>query len=140
MVNAWLRPDIEGLPAEVVHEAKRSLLDALGCGIAGLATDKGRIAAVTAKRLAGPGESSILGLGDRVSCANAALADGELINGLDYDAIPHIQPFVILPALAIAESIGATGKELIVSTAIAQEVAEKTQHGPEQHGREAHFP
>lgn len=113
------------LPAEVVHEAKRSLLDALGCGIAGVATDKGRISATTAKRLGGPAESTILGFGDRVSCANAAMANGELINGLDYDAISHIHPFAIPPALAIGESIKASGKDLILSTVIGQEIAKR---------------
>ena len=31
------------LPDEIVHEAKRILLDSFGCALAGVATDKGRL-------------------------------------------------------------------------------------------------
>ena len=115
----------DSLPAEVVHEAKRCLLDSTGCAIAGIATDKGKIAVSMAKRLGGPAESSVLGVGDRVSCANAAMANGELINALDYDDIPHIHPFATPPALAVAESTGATGKDLILATVLAREVCKR---------------
>jgi 2-methylcitrate dehydratase PrpD len=113
------------LPAKVVHESKRSLLDGLGCAVAGIATDKGKIAASVARRLGGPAESRILGLGDRVSCSNAAMANGELINALDWDAISHVHPFAIPPALAMAESIRSSGKDLILATAIAQEITKR---------------
>jgi 2-methylcitrate dehydratase len=119
------RTRYEDLPVEVVHEAKRSLLDAIGCALVGLATDKGKIAASVSRRFGGPPESTIIGLGGRVSCANAANANGELINALDYDAIPHIHPFAIPPALALAESTGASGKDLIISTVIAQEISRR---------------
>ncbi|HEX2966652.1 MAG TPA: MmgE/PrpD family protein [Syntrophorhabdaceae bacterium] len=115
----------ESLPPEVIHEAKRSLLDALGCAVAGITTDKGKIAISVSKRLGGPQESSILGVGDKLSCANAAMANGELINGLDYDGIPHIHPFAIPPALAIAESMKLSGRDLILSAVIAQELARR---------------
>jgi 2-methylcitrate dehydratase PrpD len=99
LVNFVIKTKYADLPADVIHEAKRSLLDALGCAVAGIATDKGKIAVSLSKRLGGPQESSILGVGDRVSCANAAMANGELINGLDFDAISHIHPFAIREAL-----------------------------------------
>ena len=89
----------EDLPGDVVHEAKRSFLDAIGCAIAGIATEKGKISVALARRLGGPSESSIIGIGNKVSCCNAAFANGELINALDYDALPHVQPFVIPPGV-----------------------------------------
>jgi 2-methylcitrate dehydratase len=115
----------EDLPDNVVRESKRSLLDALGCAVAGIATDKGKIAASVARKLGGSPESSIIGLGDKVSSANASMANGELINALDWDAISHVHPFAIPPALAIAESKGSSGRDLILSTAIAQEVTKR---------------
>ncbi len=125
LVYFLIKTKFEDLPPEVVHEAKRSILDAIGCAIAGIATDKGKIAVSVAKRLGGPQESSILGIGDRVSCANASMANGELINSLDFDAISHIHPFAIPPALAVAESENTTGRDLILSTVLAQEVAKR---------------
>jgi 2-methylcitrate dehydratase len=115
----------EDLPDEVVHEAKRSMLDALGCAVAGIATDKGKIAASIARRLGGTDESTIVGLGGKVSCSNAAMANGELINALDYDGISHVHPFAIPPALAMAESVRSSGKGLILASVLAQEVTKR---------------
>jgi 2-methylcitrate dehydratase len=115
----------ENLPEEVVKEAKRALLDSIGCALGGIATEKGKIAVALAKRLGGREESSLIGLGDRVSCANAAFANGELVNSLDYDAISHIPPFVIPPVLAIAESTRASGKDVILSTALGHEISKR---------------
>ena len=112
----------ENLPEEVIHEVKRCLLDAAGCAIAGIATDKGKIIVSLARKLGGPPESSVLGAGDRVSSVNAAMANGELINALDYDDIPHVHPFAIPPALALAESTHASGKDVIVAVAVAREI------------------
>ena len=115
----------DDLSEEVIQEAKRSLLDSIGCAIAGVTTDKGKIAVTVAKRLGGPQESSIIGVGGRVSCSNAAFANGELVNGLDYDAVPHIPPITVPPSLAIAESVKASGKDLILATVLAQEIARR---------------
>jgi len=115
----------EDLPEAVVHEAKRSFLDAIGCAIAGIATEKGKISVALARRLGGPSESSIIGMGDKVSCCNAAFANGELINALDYDALPHVQPFVIPPALAAAESAKASGRDLILAIVLAEEISKR---------------
>ena len=82
----------EDLPAPVVLAAKRYILDALGCAVAGHHTDKGKIAAAMSSALGGAPEARILGTNQRVAVTNAAFANGELTNGLDYDGIPHIQP------------------------------------------------
>ncbi len=117
----------EDLPDDVVHEAKRVILDSLGCALGGMATKKGSIAAGLARRLGGPPESSIIGTPYLVSCSNAAFANGELFNGLDFDnalrpAI-HASPFVLPPALALGESKSSSGKDLIVSAVLGHEVS-----------------
>lgn len=117
----------EDLPEEVVHESKRILLDAVGCALGGLGSDKGEIAVGLAKRLSGPSEATIIGTGDRVSCYGAAFANGELIQALDYDGITypavHVIPFVLAAPLALAEYRRASGKELIRALAIAFEIS-----------------
>ena len=115
----------EDLPAPVVHETKLILLDSIGCALAAISTDPGKMAIALARRLGGPPESSIIGTGDKVSCSGAALANGQLINGLDYDALTpggHVPPYVIPPALAIAQSTGASGKDLILANAVGFEI------------------
>ncbi|MFC2021310.1 MmgE/PrpD family protein [Chloroflexota bacterium] len=118
----------EDLPDEVVHEAKRVLLDSMGCAIAGLATDKGNLSVRLARRLGGPPESSIVGTKDKVSFAAAAFANSELINALDMDAIllpGHISPYVISAPLAIGETIASSGKDLILALAVGHEISRR---------------
>ena len=79
-----------------------------------------------AQRFGGPPESSIIGGRGKVSPSNAVLANGQLINQLDFDGMPpggHTPPYIIPPALALAESAGASGKALIVAMAVGYEIA-----------------
>jgi 2-methylcitrate dehydratase PrpD len=114
------------LPEEVVHEMKRVLLDSIGCAIAGLLSERGKIAVELAKKLNGPPESTILGTKHKVSSANGAFANGELMNALDFDALSpqvvHIVPILIPAVLAMAESVSASGKDLILATALGLEI------------------
>jgi len=113
------------LPEGVTYEMKRLLLDTIGCALAGISTGKGGIAVNLAKRLGGPRESTIIGNNERVSCANAAWANGQLANALDFDAVGaggHDIAFVIPASVAMAESIQASGPDLIVAIALGLEV------------------
>lgn len=117
----------DDLPDSVVHEMKRVILDTIGCGILGHSTMKGRIAAALAEKLGGNSEATILGTSNKVSSANAAFANGELMNSLDFDAVSqkgrHDVPTVLAAQLAVSESTNASGKDLILSTAIAFEIS-----------------
>jgi 2-methylcitrate dehydratase PrpD len=117
----------EDIPVAVVDEAKRIILDSFGCAIAGLDTDKGKISINLARRFGGSPESSIIGVGDKVSCYGASFANGELINALDYDAllVPpiHVSPYVIPAPLSLAEAVEASGKDLILAIVLSHEIA-----------------
>jgi 2-methylcitrate dehydratase PrpD len=116
----------ENLPAAVVHETKNLLMDSIGDGLAGITTDPGKMAISLAKSLGGPAESSIIGTGHKVSCTNAVLANGQLINSLDFDTVMpggHAPGYIVPPALAMAERTNASGKELLMATAVGFEVA-----------------
>jgi 2-methylcitrate dehydratase PrpD len=114
----------EDLPPSVVKDVKIFLMDSIGCGLTGVTTDPGKMFISLAKRLGGPPESSIIGVNGKVSCVNAAMANGQLINAIDYDSISgHTPPYIIPPPLALAESTGASGKEFILSLAIGLEIA-----------------
>ncbi len=116
----------DDISAAAVHETKRIFLDSIGVGMAALKTDKGRYAMALAKRFGGPPESAILGTRDRVSCGNAAFANGELINAMDYDSFifpTHAPPSVIPAPLALGETVGASGKDIILATALGCEIS-----------------
>jgi 2-methylcitrate dehydratase PrpD len=117
----------EDLPQKVIHEAKRILLDSIGCALGALSIEKGAIAVELAKELGGKPEATIIGVGEMVSSANAAFANGELISALDNDpgVSGHVPPFVIPPALALAEKEKASGSELILASVIGCEVGSR---------------
>ena len=118
----------EDLPASIVEEIKKLLMEFIGVGLAALSTDKGKLAAALGRRLGGPPESSIIGSGDKVSASSAALANGELMITLDYCdnmSFGHDGLFVIPPAMAIAESAGASGKDLILAIAVGCEISSR---------------
>ena len=119
------------LPQEVTHGMKRVVLDSIGCAINGLSTDRGEVAVKLARKLGGPPESTIIGTNDKVSCVNAAFANGELTNALDFDALGagHDAPFLIPAALALGESISTPGKNLILAIALGFEIAGRLKSG-----------
>ena len=125
VLNFAMNTRFDDLPKEVIHEVKRSLLDSIGSTFTGAATEKGKIAMNLGKRLGGTVESSVIGSTMKISCTNAAMVNSELMYALDIDAVPHIPPFVLPPVLAVAESIHASGKDVILTSAIGQELARR---------------
>ncbi len=115
------------LPAEVVEESKRILLDSIGCALAGTEHPKGKIG-IDYGRLTGGGEgqATIIGTNEQVSIFGAAFANGELINALDFDMIlppGHVSPYVIPGALAIAEANSASGEDMLCAIALSHEIS-----------------
>jgi len=125
VVDAIVNTTYDDLPREVVRKAKNILLDSIGCALGGYVTERAKIATAFIQDQGGNPQATIIG-GARTSAANAAFANGELINALDADCIgpvmAHVIPYVLPPGLALAEMSHASGKELLVSTALAGEI------------------
>ncbi len=119
IVDFVMETDFSHLPSDVVAEAKRIILDTIGCGIGGYTLDRGKIAVDLARDLGGKPEATILVTGDKVSCANAAFANGDLCSALDADETflnsGHFAAPVFSAALAVAERVGASGHGLITA-------------------------
>ncbi|MFD6349612.1 MmgE/PrpD family protein [Streptomyces roseolus] len=119
--------DFDRLPADVVEESKRIILDSLGCALGAVDEPKGRIGIEYGRMTGGAGgDATIIGTGDRVSVFGAAFANGELINTLDADAVlppGHVTPYVLPGAMAVGESLGASGKDVITAVAVAHEMS-----------------
>jgi 2-methylcitrate dehydratase len=123
---------LDNLPAEVIREAGRRLLDALGCMIAGADGATTQQVRKTALALAGAPESSILGTEHRTSCEKAALVNGTALRFLDFmDGHPGPYPchpcFNIPPILAVAERERATGKDLVTAIVTGYEIMPRFQ-------------
>jgi 2-methylcitrate dehydratase PrpD len=116
----------EDLPSDIVHEAKRLILDTIGCGLGGYAVQKGKLAVKLAQRMGGSPEATILGTAGKVPCAIAAFANGDLMNALDWNALlppSHVPPYIMPAAMALAEASGRNGKDLITSIVLGMEVS-----------------
>ena len=109
------------IPPDVREAAKLHLLDAIGVGLAAAATGAGAPYLKAAPALNGSGgPASIFGSGDGFAAATAALANGGMIHGLEYDdthtgSIVHGSSVLAATALAAAESAGASGDDLLVA-------------------------
>jgi len=126
IVDFVMETNFSHLPSNVVAEAKRIILDTIGCGIGGYTLDRGKIAVDLARDLGGKPEATILVTGDKVSCANATFANGDLCSALDADETflnsGHFAVPVLSAALAVAERVGASGRDLIIAFELGFEV------------------
>lgn len=114
------------IPSAVTEEAKRLILDSLGCALAGIDNPKGRIGIDYGRLMGVSGEATIIGTPHRVSIFGAAFANGELINALDMDAVVppgHVTPYVLPGSLALGETLGSSGEDVIRSVAVAHEMS-----------------
>jgi 2-methylcitrate dehydratase PrpD len=119
----------EDLPDNVIHQAKRCLLDTLGSLLAGSDTPVVSImSSVATKHFRGT-EATILVSGERVSLVGAALANGYACNALDIDdgyrmVKGHPGACVLPVLLAASESaIDLSGEDFLTALVIGYEVA-----------------
>jgi 2-methylcitrate dehydratase PrpD len=118
--------DYGQIPDRVVHEAKRLLLDTIGCAVGALPTPSGAVALDYA-RLQGAGtQSTVLGLDARATAGVAAWANTRLANILDADdtfpTSSHFGNSTVFTALALAEQFGCSGQELLAAIAVGFDV------------------
>jgi 2-methylcitrate dehydratase len=118
---------VERLGSEVIQEAKRRLLDAIGCGVGGFSADPSIIVRKVANDIGGRTESTIWGQSERTSCEKAALANSTMLRALDFmdshagrDACHPC--FNIPPCLAVAERVDASGLDLIAAIVAGYEI------------------
>lgn len=118
----------EALPSEVISVLKRVVLDTLGTTLAANTLGEGVEPLVKmALGMGGSPESTLIGFGDKVPAAMAALVNGGMAQALNYadtaELGGHLGPTSVPAALAVAESIGGvSGKEFIVSLAAGTEI------------------
>jgi len=117
----------DAIPEPARKEAKRFLLDSIGCALAALDHEDMRQAYQYIEQLGGSDQATIIGHGMRTNAPNAALMNALLVRAMDYNDIYWKQdpshPSDIIPAaLATGEMNSANGEELIVGIVIAYEL------------------
>jgi len=117
----------EDLSSEVVHEVKRRVIDSLGCALGAWNEEPCAIARKVASEFSAKRGSTVLGTNHKAPPDWTAFANGCAIRYFDYNDTylskePAHPSDNISAALAVAESVGGAGPELITAIALAYEV------------------
>jgi len=117
----------ENVSEEVLHKAKQMLLDTLGCALGGYSGEPSRITKNVVTSMGGAPESTVIGSGETIPCANAALANGVMVRYLDcndsYFSPGGGHPSDMIPAvLALADPLGSDGRTVITAIVLSYEV------------------
>jgi 2-methylcitrate dehydratase PrpD len=115
------------VPEDVRRRAKHLLLDAIGCAFAAREEPFAARIAASVARLAGAGPRGVIGMAHRLPPRDAALVNGMLMHGLDYDdthaaGVVHLTVSTFPAALAAGAHSGASGAELLTAYIAGVEV------------------
>ena len=116
----------EDLSEDAIYQAKRFLLDSVGCALGGYQQHDVVIALEVLDEIAGPGKATVIGTGKSMDAVSASLANALMIRCMDYNDIYWKQdpshPSDIFPAaIACCERAGGDGRELIVGLVLGHE-------------------
>ncbi|MGZ6852574.1 MAG: MmgE/PrpD family protein [Mycobacteriaceae bacterium] len=118
---------LEQVPQEVRERAVLHMIDCLGIAVASTSMDFGESVHRAGSRLGQGDESRVVGWGTALPAASAALVNGTLIHGLDFDdthieAIHHASAPALAAALAVADAEDVSGGELLLAYIVGLEV------------------
>src|SRR6201993_406224 len=122
--------DYKHLSTDAVYQAKRFLLDSVGCALGGYRQHDVKIALDLLDEVAARGPATVIGTGKRVDPVSASLANALMIRCMDYNDIYWKQdpshPSDIFPAaIAGCERSGSNGRELIVGLVLGHEFEQR---------------
>ncbi len=118
----------DDLPADVVTQAKITLRDAIACGVYGAKANKPWCAAAVqlVRHQGGAKQSTVWHFGDQTSDIGAAFVNGMFAHSMDFsDDLGAVQVGGIVPstALAVGESVDASGADVITAITIGYDLA-----------------
>lgn len=117
----------DDIPPEVVGRTKYLILDALGIAFASSCYEFAQRALLALSGLGG-GCNTVIGMPVKLSLRDAALMNGTLVHGLDFDDtyLPgsmHLTASAVPCALGVGADIGASGREVLTALAIGMEAS-----------------
>ena len=117
----------KSFPKEVVHQAKRCILDLMGVALGGANQPLGKILVKMVNDFGGKPQATVWGHGVKTSVMNAALVNGAIAHALDFDdthtgSLGHPSAPIVPAALAVAEWKGLSGKAALEAFILGFEV------------------
>jgi 2-methylcitrate dehydratase PrpD len=125
----------DDIPAEVRREGVRSLINFIGCSVAGSRHETVEAALAALKDIGATGEAVVLGRSEQLDPMNAALVNGISSAVLDFDATQfkrtNIHPSgpVLPPLFALMTSRAVSGADFLHAYILAVEVACRLANG-----------
>ena len=116
----------EHLTAKAIAEARTAIIDTIACALSGVPEPCVKILLETPGVAEAPGASLVWGTNRRVSALDAALINGTASHALDYDDVSgvmggHHSAPVTAPAIALGESLKATGRQVLTAYIVGVE-------------------
>lgn len=115
------------VPENVVHETKKRIVDSLGCAIGAFNAEPVKISRKVAEHANDMQGSTVFGIRRKTTPDLAAFVNGIMVRYFDYNDTylskePAHPSDNIGPCFSVAETEGATGKDLLLSIILAYEV------------------
>lgn len=117
----------DGLPADLRDDMARRVVDFLGNSLAALREKPAAVVTAVASAWGGQPAATAIGSAQRRPAPSAALVNGTLAHGLDFDdthlpSVLHPSSAVIPAALAVAEETGASGPAFLDAATVGVEI------------------
>jgi 2-methylcitrate dehydratase PrpD len=125
----------DNLDIETIEAAKLRLLDVIGCAIAGSRSSGAHILLDVLESWGGKGDATVFTRSTRLPVALAAMANSVMSRSYDYEVsglnidgkliASHISGTTVPTAVSLAESLGASGQDLILSLVLGDDIASR---------------
>src|SRR5256712_1082293 len=114
------------LSQDAVYQAKRFLLDSVGCALGGYQQHDVKIALQVIDEIAGRGPATVIGRGEKIDPVSASFANALMIRCMDYNDIywkqdPSHPSDIFAAGQACCERAKSDGRELIVGLVLGHE-------------------
>jgi 2-methylcitrate dehydratase PrpD len=113
--------EFDDLPSNAVHEARRGVLDYMGCALAGSGHETISKLLSVLENVSGKQQSTVLGRNLRLGLLEAPIANGQMGHLLDYDdthmggVVLHTSSPVLAALFALADARPVDGRNFITS-------------------------
>mgnify|MGYP001370608410 CR=1 FL=1 len=111
----------ERIPAQAIPIVKNAFIDTIAVAVAGSEEDCSRIVKEVAREEQAAQIASVWGAGWKTTAIHAALVNGTMSHALDYDdvnsraTLGHPSTAIVPAVVAVAEEVGASGKDMILA-------------------------
>ena len=114
--------DLDSVPEQALENAKIAILDCLGVAVLATRQEIGTILLNFARNNTAVGACTIWGTASKTTPRDAALINGTLAHGLDYDDRNHSSTYTLAASFAAAEAWDSSGTKMMAGFIAGREI------------------